>query len=94
MIHITKAKGGFMVVMLASNKKVLSTSEIFKTRDAAHKNIAAQISVVGDRDTVIGYQDDTTKVPQYWLVGTFKKRELIKTEEPFPVYKPKRKKTK
>ncbi|WP_407522716.1 hypothetical protein PDL71_15570 [Lacibacter sp. MH-610] len=94
MIHITKAKGGFMVVMLASNKKVLSTSEIFTTKASAHKNVAAQVAVMGDFDTVIGYRDDTTKIPQYWLVGTFQKRKRIKTEEPFPVYKPQRKKTK
>lgn len=61
MIHITRAKGGFMVVTLAKNRQPLATSEILKARRSAITNIAAQLSFFGKK--YVAVQDDTRSKP-------------------------------
>ena len=56
MIHITKAQGGYMTVVLARNRKVLATSEILKSRRSAWKNADSLMS----EGVGVKVQDDTT----------------------------------
>lgn len=60
MIHITRSKTGYMVVAIASNGEVLSTSEVLKSKPACWKNIKATAIAYGTEDLHV--QDDTTKL--------------------------------
>jgi hypothetical protein len=42
MLHITKAKGGYMVVNLGIKREVLATSEIIKSKTNAVANAVSQ----------------------------------------------------
>jgi hypothetical protein len=98
MLHITKAKGGYMVVNLGLKREVLSTTEVFKKKQSAIENIIAQaryfVCVKGQADSANGalFQDDTLKVPKcfycYLKFDKIIKREL-KGEKPNKIYKPK-----
>lgn len=78
MIHISKAKKGYMVFYCGKNGEILSTSEIFTTKQSAINNIVASSRnfykfVKEDeaksndlKDNVI-YQDDTYKTPKLFL---------------------------
>jgi uncharacterized protein YegP (UPF0339 family) len=67
MHHIVKTKSGkFQVVLVAKNGEPLSISETLNSKQAAFKNIAAQVSVTGN---ILFYaQDDTTKTPFVYKV--------------------------
>lgn len=65
MIHITKASGGYQNVNIGKNGKVLSTSEIFTTKDKCFKNSQALlkecfISLADYLHPGVLIQDDTT----------------------------------
>jgi len=42
MIHINKAKGGYIGYVVAKNGEILSTTEIVKTKENIYKNLLAQ----------------------------------------------------
>lgn len=48
-IAIKKAKGGFVVNVIAANGEKLSTSEVLKTKQSAIKNVKAQARAFGAR---------------------------------------------
>ena len=88
MIHIAKAKRGYVVLYCGKNGEVLSTSEIFTTKQNAINNIAASSKnffkfVKGDekqsndlKDTFV-YQDDTFKTPKLFLCAVNHKENKI-----------------
>lgn len=59
MIHLVKAKGGYMVVVMANNSEVLSISEILKTKKNGLVNIASQHRCFSNHFEEVHYQDDT-----------------------------------
>jgi hypothetical protein len=70
MIHITKAKGGYMVINLGQKREVLATSEILKTKTNAIANAISQahwfLSIPAPYNSVTNangaiIQDDTGK---------------------------------
>jgi len=66
MVHITKAKGGYMVVNRAKNGRVLSTSEILSTKAKCLQNISSHlkecmISMADHLHPVAIVQDDITE---------------------------------
>ena len=88
MIHITRAKGGYMVVTLAKNKKVLSTSEMLKTKRSAFTNIASQLKLF--RQHHVNGQDDTGVKPIRLLVYS-DGSSLVLNEKPVKPYVAKKK---
>lgn len=65
MLHITKTKKGmFQVVLVGKNGEPLSTSELFPRKQAAKKNVLAQLSAVKEKE----FQDDTEKDPRVRIV--------------------------
>jgi hypothetical protein len=76
MIHIVKAKGGYMVVTLGQKREVLATSEILKTKQAAFENIYSQAYFFSPSRSWVFAQDDTLKEPivfQIWRSRTLGK---------------------
>jgi hypothetical protein len=76
MIHITKAKGGFMVITLGLNREVLCITEIFKKKSTAIENILSQSRNFITRNLVSNelqqsngamVQDDTLKEPKVYF---------------------------
>lgn len=59
MIHIVKAKGGYMVVTLGKKREVLATSEILKTKSTAYANALSQ-SYFFNHSERLFIQDDTS----------------------------------
>ena len=89
MIHITKTtKGKFMVVHTGSNGKVLNTSELLNSKQAAWKNIMAFAYAV--RALRFRVQDETLKnIVSYILTREYSVDNLSKevvTYLPKPKY--------
>lgn len=86
MIHITKAKNGYMGIVAGKNGEVLSTTEILATKENVINNILAQAGnyvrilfyTIIYCDKFI-YQDDTYKVPKLFLcsIDTLTKKKSI-----------------
>ena len=81
MIHIVKAKGGFMNITLGKKREVLAASELLKTKQNAFKNAIAQsyfFSPFNIPRHDIFIQDDTDKEPVCFMLSMDGKK-LIKT---------------
>ena len=76
MIHITKAKGGYMVVTTGKKREVLATSEILKTKQAAYQNALSQAYFFNHSERVF-LQDDTADIPKCYGVEK-KGKKIIK----------------
>jgi hypothetical protein len=87
MIHITKAKNGYMGIITGKNGEVLSTTEILTTKENVINNIFAQ---AGNYVRILFYnviycdkfiyQDDTYKVPKIFLCSketTTNKKSIV-----------------
>lgn len=92
MIHLTKVKTGYMVVTLADNGKVLTTSEILKSKRSAWINIEAQLSQYSagtDEEPMLAkvkVQDDTKDYPEVWEYEGFIRMRF--PQNPKPKYIP------
>jgi hypothetical protein len=83
MIHIAKAKGGYMVIITGKKREVLATSEILKTKQIAFRNVWAQRYWFMPEPIYTIVQDDTGKDPICYMVQVVGKkliRTVIKTE--------------
>jgi hypothetical protein len=81
MIHIVKAKGGYMAITLGKKREVLATTEVFKSKQAAlenvysqsywfpvYKSIVEETAIQLERTTGVMVQDDTlTEIKFYYL---------------------------
>jgi uncharacterized protein YegP (UPF0339 family) len=92
MIHISRTKNGlFQVTNVADNGEVLKHSEALESKQAAWKNIKAELKAC--YDTYTGYdivaicQDNTLKNPVVYLVG--KKRIVANGIKPQTPHVPK-----
>ncbi len=78
MIHLVKAKGGFMVVTLADNGEPLATSEILTTKESAINNLLSQNRQHGGFKVL--FQDDTARksIIYKWTLG---QKAIVKTKK-------------
>lgn len=99
MIHIAKAKRGYIVIYCGKNGEVLSTSEIFTTKQNAINNIVASSKnffkfILNDeklnnelKDNFV-YQDDTYKTPKlFWCSVNHKENKINLYQLTEEVYK-------
>lgn len=88
--HIVKAKGGFQVVCIGRNGRVLSTSEILKSKASAWGNVESQVNEIEldsyEHECYAYVQDDTLANPVVWEVGDFARS--IVDDKKYPVYIP------
>jgi uncharacterized protein YegP (UPF0339 family) len=81
MVHLKKAKGGYMIVTIAKNGEILSTSEIIKTKQDAINNFLSQKAEMSSFEfieseimrailtkTYAYYQDDTGAAPAIYRI--------------------------
>lgn len=92
MIHIAKAKKGYIVVTIAVNREVLQTSEVLASKEKAWQNIRALlkdcfISLADYLYPGLLVQDDTVEGSKVWVITMAKKIEYpdIKKEKPYRV---------
>jgi hypothetical protein len=78
MIHIVKADGGYMVVTTGKKREVLATSEIFKTKQGAYRNVMSQRFWFMPEPIYTVVQDDTGKDTICYMVQMSGKK-LIRT---------------
>ena len=76
MIHIVKAKGGYMVVTTGKKREVLATSEILKTKRAAYENALSQ-SYFFNYSLRVVIQDDIREIPKCYAIEK-KGKKIIK----------------
>ena len=83
MYHIVKTKSKakpFQVINISANNEVINTSQLLKSKQAAFKNIDANMGTIfsdSDADYYCLIQDDTLKVPKvYEFYDTGEKKEL------------------
>jgi len=94
MVHITKVKGGFMVVILGQRRKVLATSEILESKNNAILNALSVAKIMWADDlfsaelgmkpadtnySVCFYQDDTLESPKL-IKAIYKDNKIVKKE--------------
>lgn len=79
MIHITKAKGGYMVVTLGQKREVLATSEILKTKQSAFENVYSQAYFFDFNRVHAFAQDDTGELPVIYFLNK-KGKKFSKTK--------------
>lgn len=91
MIHICKTKkGNFIVANIAKNGEILKVSETLNSKQAAWKNIKAELK--NCYHYTFGYvQDDTLEKPVVYLQGL--KRVVANGINPEKKYTPKEKPT-
>lgn len=87
MIHITRSKTGYMVVAIASNGEVLSTSEVLKSKPACWKNIVATLDDCYIIRSV-RVQDDTLKEPKVYVIDDAGDKYVSLSHDPEPKYIP------
>lgn len=95
MVHIGKTKKGkFIVANIAKNGEILKVSETLNSKQAAWKNIKAELEEcysgwvgVLSTDPVAVCQDNTGKKPIVYLVG--KKKVIANGIKPEKKYQPK-----
>lgn len=89
MIHITKVKTGFMVVVIAKNGEALTTSEILERKTSAWNNVRALLTLL---ECSAWVQDDTdenvSKVFRYQKLGKYFLRQLGHNDAAVPRYIP------
>jgi hypothetical protein len=79
-----------MVVTLAKNGEVLSTSELLKSKGNCYKNIRASMD---EHDSIKTYfQDDTLKIPKVKRIFSTDKGIDLTDFLPHPIYTPSKKK--
>lgn len=93
MYHITKVKGGFMLVAVAQNGETLSTSEVLTTKDKCFVNAKAQlkscfVSLADYLHPGVLVQDDTGVKSVLWLVRLKGRKSLYVQSEVKPKYIP------
>lgn len=70
MIHINKTKkGNFIVLSVADNGEILKSSEPLKSKQAAWKNIKAELKSCYVKGAFSFVQDNTVKNTKVWSVG-------------------------
>lgn len=80
MIHLTKSKTGFQIIITAKNGEPLVTSEVLKSKQGAWRNVTALSKIVGE----IHVQDDIAGT--VWRVRPWYKSKT--TIPPVPRYIP------
>lgn len=73
MIHIAKAKGGYMVIITGKKREVLATSEILKTKSAAYANALSQSYFFNHSERMF-VQDDTAEEVRCYAVEKIGKK--------------------
>lgn len=92
MYHLTRKKSGqYYVVLLGNNGKVLSVSETFKSKQAAWRNVFAQIGIIAYSSS--GYastpvQDDTLPDPVVYRINNSGKKYVSEAYKPCEKYIP------
>jgi uncharacterized protein YegP (UPF0339 family) len=89
MIHLTKAKNGFMVVTIAENGECLNSTEVLTSRANCHINILATMDNYNS-DNHTHYQDDAFKKPRIYRIDIFGNRKATDFK-PHPIYTPSKK---
>ena len=87
--HIVKTRSKkFYVVLVGKNGEPLSTSELLNSKQAAFKNVKAQIA---STDNIYSYvQDDTIRTPLVYKIHINGDKELTDDVPVLPRYIPKK----